>query len=666
MSFLSPLWALMGLIAIPIILLYVLRQKRPDMPVSSTLLWSKTLADMRASTPFQKLRRNLLLLLQLLILAALVFTLMRPVVQASASRSEAGVIVIDATASMQTRDGSGGTGAGETRLDRAKIEAKALVDQMRPADRYMLIADGGGMKQVRSGFTSSKSELKGLIDSIKASDTSSDLAESLLLAATSLRAIGADSKTGGPRTDGITAGQVYLISDGAGIKMPDALGDKGLPNITHVRIGNSDHNVGITRLSITPVPKQPGTYEVFVGLKNAWSVEKKVGVTLATGTKDNFMPDQAKFVTLPAGGTGGVAFEGVVAPPGKLFARVDETDDDFILDNTAYGIVEPPRKVRVVLVTRGNEFLERLVQTAVNVGTAEGQIVAPDFYNANAPADLFILDGFLPPEDKLPRVDTILVRPSVPASAATAAGQTIDMAGFMVAHEISNPTVLRWKREDPLMQYVELGDLRISKALLMDKDPGAIELVSAPEGPLIAMKDFGAVRRYFVSFSPLVESNWWRLPSLIIFMQNAIEQTRQRHFIGMPEMLPSGNPAKLWGGVGDEPETRVEVTEPNGEVLGVGAKDGVAEFGQTDTLGFYEVKWPAAAGAAEKRSLFAVNLLSDTESNITPQSLQAGPDRQVDETTSVARVNREIWRWLAVAALAILLLEWWAYHRRVA
>ncbi len=148
-NFLAPGWALMGLIAVPIILLYVLRQKRPDMPISSTFLWSKTLADMRASTPWQKLHRNLLLLLQLLILAALVFTLMRPVIQAQAGTSKAGVIVIDATASMQTRDG----GADETRLDRAKAEARKLVDSMRPGDRFMLIADGGGMSQVRSGFS---------------------------------------------------------------------------------------------------------------------------------------------------------------------------------------------------------------------------------------------------------------------------------------------------------------------------------------------------------------------------------------------------------------------------------------------------------------------------------------------------------------------------------
>ena len=70
MNFLAPVWALMGLIAVPLVLLYLLKQKRPDLQISSTILWARTLADMRASTPFQKLRRHLLLLLQLIILAA--------------------------------------------------------------------------------------------------------------------------------------------------------------------------------------------------------------------------------------------------------------------------------------------------------------------------------------------------------------------------------------------------------------------------------------------------------------------------------------------------------------------------------------------------------------------------------------------------------------------
>jgi hypothetical protein len=666
-NFLAPGWAAMGLIAVPIILLYVLRQKRPDLPVSSTLLWSKTLADMRASTPFQKLRRNLLLFLQLLILAALVFTLMRPVIQAQSGQNRAGVIVIDATASMQAHDG---TEAGGTRLDRAKAEAHRLVDAMRPGDRFMLIADGGGMAQVRSGFSTSKSELHSLIDTVRPSDTSSDLSESLLLAVTSLKAIGAEG-AGGPagnaaaaaiKSEHITAGKVYLFSDGSGVKVPDALGGGGGGGgdggsisdlLQFVKVGSSDHSVGVTRLSITHVPREPKTYQVFVGLKNSWNVDRKIGVLLAYGSKDNFMPEQAKFVTIPANGQGSVVFEKVTSEPGRLFVRVDEKDDDFPLDNTAYGILTMDRKVRVALVTRGNQLLEDLIRTAVRVGAIEGQIVGPDAYDPSMNADLFILDGFVPPQARLPKADTLLIRPSV-----TNPG---DVAGFPVRYVVDNPAILSWKREDPVMQYVELSEVRVSHALLMDRDNAAVPLVSSVDGPLIAYKDFGSVRRYFISFSPLVESNWWRVPSLIIFMQNVMEQTRQRHFIGMPQLFTAGNPARLWN-VGDEHgDGDVTIHLPDGSVGKVGAVDGAAEFGATDRLGFYD-----ADGAGGQHALFAVNLLSPAESDIRPRSLQVAGGSNVEEATSVATVNKEIWRWLAAAALGILLLEWWVYHRRIA
>jgi polyferredoxin len=56
----------------------MLKLRRTQTRVSSTMLWEKILRDKQANTPWQKLKRNLLLLLQLLILAALVFALARP------------------------------------------------------------------------------------------------------------------------------------------------------------------------------------------------------------------------------------------------------------------------------------------------------------------------------------------------------------------------------------------------------------------------------------------------------------------------------------------------------------------------------------------------------------------------------------------------------------
>jgi hypothetical protein len=644
-NFLAPWWGLLGLLAIPIVALYILRQKRPDQPISSTLLWNKVLADMRASTPFQKLRRNLLLLLQLLILAALVLTLMRPVVRAEAGHNKASVIVIDCTASMQATDGGP---AGQTRLERAKDEARQLVDTMRPGDRIMLLADGGGMVQLRSGFSTSKAELKQLLDQVKPSDTTSDLSESLLLAATSLKAIGSD-KPGetAAKTEAVTAGKVWLFSDGAGIHVPRAMGeDNGL--LQFVKIGQSANSVGITRLTITPVPKERKTYQVFAGLVNASQIERKVGVVLAFGTKDNFMPGQAKFVVLGPEAQGGVVFEKVVSDPGKLFVRVDDTGDDFLLDNTAYGILAPPRKVKVTLVTRGSKVLEDFVKVASQVMEVDGRIIDPTVYDPKADSDLVIFDGVVPPGNNYPKTDVLLIRP--PGSAG----------GFKVTAEVQHPAVLRWKREDPVMQYVELGELVIGKSLLVERDSEAVELASSPEGPLIACKDFGANRRYFVAFSPLLESSWWRQPSLLIFLQNIVEQTRSRHFIGLPQIVTSGQAAKLWDVGGATGSDIVRIREPDGTEVEVAAKDGAAEFPGTDRVGFYEVD------SAGRKGLFAVNLLSATESRIAPQSLQTGSGGNVEEAKGVASINKEVWAWLAAAALVVLLAEWYVYHRRIA
>jgi Ni,Fe-hydrogenase I cytochrome b subunit len=33
-------------------------------------------------------------------------------------------------------------------------------------------------------------------------------------------------------------------------------------------------------------------------------------------------------------------------------------------------------------------------------------------------------------------------------------------------------------------------------------------------------------------------------------------------------------------------------------------------------------------------------------------------------STEVHRANIEIWRWLAGLALAVLMFEWWYYHKR--
>src|SRR5712671_1524573 len=115
--FLNPLSAtLAAAIAVPaLLILYFLKLRRREMPISSTLLWKKAIQDLQVNAPFQKLRRNLLLLLQLLMLLLLCLALSRPVSNYKPGAGKTSVILIDRSASMSAADFK-----GKTRLDEAK------------------------------------------------------------------------------------------------------------------------------------------------------------------------------------------------------------------------------------------------------------------------------------------------------------------------------------------------------------------------------------------------------------------------------------------------------------------------------------------------------------------------------------------------------------------
>ena len=75
MSFLS-LSAFWFALTLPVVLLlYLLKRRRKLKLVSSTVLWERFLAESQANAPFQKLRKNLLLFLQLLMLLLAVLAL---------------------------------------------------------------------------------------------------------------------------------------------------------------------------------------------------------------------------------------------------------------------------------------------------------------------------------------------------------------------------------------------------------------------------------------------------------------------------------------------------------------------------------------------------------------------------------------------------------------
>src|SRR6188472_856397 len=76
---LGPLgWAAVGAVPLAIFALYFLKLKRQPLEVPSTYLWTKVIEDLHVNSLWQRLRRNLLLLLQLMLVGLAILALLRP------------------------------------------------------------------------------------------------------------------------------------------------------------------------------------------------------------------------------------------------------------------------------------------------------------------------------------------------------------------------------------------------------------------------------------------------------------------------------------------------------------------------------------------------------------------------------------------------------------
>ena len=137
-AWLTPLTGIVvASVLVPLLVsLYFLKLRRRAAGVPTTLLWKRSTEDMRANTPFQRLRPSLLLFLQLLLLGFVAFALMQPRMDLGLSGGGRTVIIVDASASMGATD----LAKGKTRLDVAKEQAAERIDHRASVEQ--MIATG--------------------------------------------------------------------------------------------------------------------------------------------------------------------------------------------------------------------------------------------------------------------------------------------------------------------------------------------------------------------------------------------------------------------------------------------------------------------------------------------------------------------------------------------
>lgn len=117
------LWPLFFSITIPmVVLLYILKRKYKEKEISSSLLWMEAYKNTSANTPWEKLKINIMMFLQILILALIILALMSPYLKFGQKTYKNIIVVIDNTASMSALyDGE------KTRLEEGKNLAEEYI-----------------------------------------------------------------------------------------------------------------------------------------------------------------------------------------------------------------------------------------------------------------------------------------------------------------------------------------------------------------------------------------------------------------------------------------------------------------------------------------------------------------------------------------------------------
>ncbi len=437
--------ALWGLLAIPLlVLLYLLRARRRDHPVSSLLLWQRCVSPRSGFRPSQRIERSLLLILQILTVAALVAGLARPTLIGRGVGGAAVVFVLETSFSMRARDVS------PTRLARARAEALDLASHLRPGQKAGVIVTSP-RAQVLVPLTEERQRVLEALRSVDAWDTTGDVAGALTLAAA--QPLGDD-------------GRIVVWTDGAGGPLPD------YPRVTYRLVGTSDDNVGIT--AFRTVRDSRGS-EALVRVENFSARDRRVPLEVV---RDDTVVYRA-VLSIPAGGSHALAFP--VLGSGVLHARLG-VHDMLPEDDEATAVVDSAPLPSVLLVSPGNPYLETLLRLLPVPRAAETSVVDPSTWSAFGVVILDRIDpGPLPPGE-------YLLIGTVPSNLPIRA-----------AGDVLHPEIARWDRTDPVLRFVNLEDVRIARALTLTPQGGRV--LAEGEVPLLWAYEAHGIRALVLGFA---------------------------------------------------------------------------------------------------------------------------------------------------------------------
>lgn len=412
-----------------------------------------------------------------------------------------------------------------------------------------------------------------------------------------------------PKVDGRDS-QVYFVSDGVAFHSTPSF-------VRRVSVFESANNVGITAFEVRSLPSTPLGYEAYLEVQN-FGQPAEVGVTLngTAGQRIN------KTVRLATGEVYKDVFDLSEFAGGGVRATVQTKDDALPLDDVAFAYLPVKRKTRTLLVTKGN----RLLETALKLNNYVDLVVTdPANYKESSNIDAYIFDRFAPAAAPS-RPALIVGAPSAPWL-KTPEG------------EVEKPEITSWSDNHPVMQYVSVHDIAIQKASRIDA--GNLTVIAASkQTPLIVASE---KPKWVLLTFDLESSDFAYHVGFPVFIENVLA------WFNREQLALKRSP-----GIVEVPLANAQIRTIDGKTVPADQQLGKTVF-QTSEPGLY------SATQGEERIHVAVNLANPAFSDVNKSVFKTDPRAAGEHYW----LRRELWFYMLFAALVLIGIEWFTYHRRI-
>lgn len=606
MSFLYPATLFFGVLAAGIVALYLQRPKRRTVQVSSLLFWQRILEREPQRQFLGRLRHPLSLLLQLMIFLLLLLALARPEGRPQGRQST--VIVVDARARMQ----AGGAFP-------AALKAASEIASQAGMGHEVAVLAVEGMAMVVSPFTTDARELREKLSRLEVSDAGRGMDEALKLAGDLL-----SGRTGNKRLIVVTDRPV--TGTGGGIEQ--------------MLVGRAMENMAILAVAQRPVPSSPQSAEALVRLGNFSNEERKVELELSLDGR----PFDVQSTVLKSGEEASVSTlisEDMLRNGDGLFrARLTE-GDDLAVDNEARASISTTGRLKVLLISAGNPFLESALRASGNIAM---DILSPESWKSGLGGgfDAVIFDNWLPEGATL-------------ESLGEGRFLFFGLSPFQLGREPEKAFELeRSDSQSALLWNVDVASVHLDRAYKLQTPDGErwrADVVLESGGlPVLMSLESSEHQRAVVAAFAVEDSDFPLRVGFPLFVSNAVH------------WLAGGDGARMEGlsaGQTYVPEEGTSVARTPLQTRGMQTDKAPSLTGEPIRLrknGFYELR----STEKDPARWLAVNTANREESD-----LREAQSHGLALKWSLGWGGLHPWQWLAFAALVLILAEWFLHHRRV-